>query len=157
MNKFSLVIDETYAQTIPMCDPTIPGCQPFHNNIQNSSSTMLVIYNHVNDTLNGNVTSRDFWMVVTNLNATRPPVLRITQTYDLINGSETGTVLQMMPGSFVVVQNNGLSKPITQAYNIMFSGDCHLRKTSRGTIVGVGTIHAGQISNCYISRTLTGK
>jgi hypothetical protein len=153
LHSVEALIDKTYAQTTPICDPRVTICKPLPN-IQNSSSTMLAIFNHVNDTMGGNVTSADFSMIVANLNITKGPTHRITQTYDFMNGSETGIILQMMPGSFVVSQNKRLSHPITQSYNITFSGDCHPFRTSRGALMGVGNIHAGQVDNCYISRTL---
>ena len=147
------VMDSTYAQTMPICNRSISICAP-STNIQNSSSTALVIFNHVNDTLGGNVTSTDFSMIVVNLNLSNGSTHRITQTYDFINGSETGTILQMMPGSFVVGPNNRMSSPFVQTYNITFSGDCHPSKTTSGAFIGVGKISAGQMSNCYVSRTL---
>src|SRR5690348_2115735 len=93
------MMHEIYAQPIPLSPPP-------RNNKQSPSSAILVIFNHVNDTLGGKVRSSDFSMVVANLNVTKGPTHRITQTLDFINGSETGTILQMMPGSFFVTQNS---------------------------------------------------
>jgi hypothetical protein len=150
---FAVVLPETYAQPTPTCNPSTTFCEPLSAK-QNSSTTTLVIFNHVNDTLGGKVRSSNFSIIIANLNTTNGQTHRITQTYDFINGSETGTILQMMPGSFFVSQNNRISPPITRAYNITFSGDCHTFRTSNGGILALGNIHAGQTSTCYISRSL---
>jgi len=155
----SAVISSDTASKTSNGSDGLSSLRPFNESgdqqpVSNNTKSSVVIFNHVNNSLDGRVMSADFSMIIANFHVTKGPTHRIFQTYDLINGSEKGTILQMMPGSFLVSPNNRMSKPITQAYNITFSGDCHPERTVSGSILGIGNIQPGQISKCNISRTL---
>jgi hypothetical protein len=113
-------------------------------------STLLVI-NHLNDTLGGSVRSEDFSLVIGSINSTTIPN-RFIQTFEFINGSETGTRVTVVPGSFLVGDNPLESNPFAFVFNKTFTGDCQTIVGQGGTAVGAGNISAGETKMCHINR-----
>ena len=123
--------------------------------LRQQPTTTLIVINHVNNTAGGNVKPSDFRMVVSNLNATKGSLThRTTERFDFINGSDTGTKLQLMPGLYGITDNHRLSKPLTLGYNSTLSGDCKAYKTKSGAIIAGGAVHAGDSITCTVTRNL---
>ncbi len=118
-----------------------------------ANSATLIVVNHVNDTLGGKVKSEDFKMIVTDINFTKKSS-RISQTTDLINGSETGNKLTLSPGTYGVFDNSFRSKPMILLFNKTFSVDCHPMKTVRGLYFATGLLRSGDTKTCFINRVL---
>jgi hypothetical protein len=114
----------------------------------------LIVINHVlNSGIAKNITSSDFKMIVSNLNLTKNPVPKLTHIFYLINGSETGIAIQLLPGTFVIRDSQNSSTPIVAGYNTTASGDCHLTENTH-VFVAAGDIHNGQSKTCFITRTI---
>ena len=117
------------------------------------STAMLIVINHVaNNSRGGSLQSSDFKMIVFNLNITKKPIPRLTQTFDLINGSEIGTSIRLMPGLFSITDDPNMNKSMIFRYNTTFSGDCHPVMTKSGVLRATGDIHAGEAKTCFIDR-----